>query len=47
VTPWYQTISAALQPAFSAAILGVTPVATTLTDARRRLEFFVRDRDGR
>jgi trehalose/maltose transport system substrate-binding protein len=41
VTPWYQTISATLQPEFSAAILGVTPPERALEAARRRLEFFV------
>jgi trehalose/maltose transport system substrate-binding protein len=40
VTPWYQTISATLQPELSAAILGVKPAAIAIDDARRRLEFF-------
>jgi ABC-type glycerol-3-phosphate transport system substrate-binding protein len=42
VSPWYQTISATLQPEFSAAILGVKSPQTALTDARTRLEYFVR-----
>jgi trehalose/maltose transport system substrate-binding protein len=46
VTPWYQTISATLQPEFSAAILGLTSPERALEAARQRLDFFVgADRD--
>lgn len=41
VTPWYQTLSATLQPELSAAVLGVKPPARALADATRRLEYFV------
>jgi multiple sugar transport system substrate-binding protein len=41
VTPWYQTISATLQPEFSAAILGVKRPEAALEAARQRLDFFV------
>jgi multiple sugar transport system substrate-binding protein len=47
VSPWYQTISATLQPAFSAAILGLEPPERALAAARRRLEFFTRPIHGR
>ncbi|MBI2203961.1 MAG: ABC transporter substrate-binding protein [Candidatus Rokubacteria bacterium] len=40
VTPWYQTISATLQPEFSAAILGVKSPERALEDARHRLDYF-------
>src|SRR5206468_4056114 len=35
ITPWYQTLSATMQPAFSAAITGVTPPRDALATARR------------
>lgn len=41
VTPWYQTLSATLQPELSAAIVGTKPAAQALEDARRRLEYFL------
>lgn len=41
VTPWYQTLSATLQPEFSAAILGLKPPAAALADARRRHEYLM------
>lgn len=41
VTPWYQTLSATLQPELSAAIVGVKTPGRALTDARRRLEYFL------
>ena len=41
VTPWYQTMSATLQPEFSAAILGIKPPQQALDDARRRLAYFI------
>jgi multiple sugar transport system substrate-binding protein len=43
VTPWYQTMSATLQPELSAAILGVKAPRAALDDARRRLAYFIRD----
>ena len=42
VTPWYQTLSATLQPELSAAILGLKPAPEALADAERRLAYFVR-----
>jgi multiple sugar transport system substrate-binding protein len=42
VTPWYQTISATLQPELSAAILGLKPAPAALADAERRLGYFLR-----
>jgi multiple sugar transport system substrate-binding protein len=42
VTPWYQTLSATLQPELSAAILGLKPAPDALADAERRLAYFVR-----
>jgi multiple sugar transport system substrate-binding protein len=42
VTPWYQTLSATLQPELSAAILGLKPASEALADAERRLAYFVR-----
>jgi multiple sugar transport system substrate-binding protein len=45
VSPWYQTISATLQPEFSAAILGLKRPARALAHARQRLEFFVTARE--
>ncbi len=41
VTPWYQTLSATLQPEFSAAIVGVKPPAAAIADSRRRLDYFL------
>jgi multiple sugar transport system substrate-binding protein len=41
VTPWYQTLSATLQPELSAAIVGVKPPARALRDARTRLTYFL------
>ncbi len=41
VTPWHQTISAVVQPEFSAAILGVKSPERALEDARHRLRYFV------
>ena len=42
VTPWYQTLSATLQPELSAAILGLKPAPEALADAERRLAYFMR-----
>jgi multiple sugar transport system substrate-binding protein len=42
VTPWYQTLSATLQPELSAAIVGVKTPERALTDAAQRLEYFLR-----
>jgi multiple sugar transport system substrate-binding protein len=42
VTPWYQTLSATLQPELSAAILGLKPAPRALADAERRLAYFLR-----
>jgi len=42
VTPWYQTLSATLQPELSAAILGLKPASEALADAERRLAYFLR-----
>ncbi|HEY3065980.1 MAG TPA: ABC transporter substrate-binding protein [Methylomirabilota bacterium] len=41
VTPWYQTLSATLQPELSAAITGVKPPARALDDARGRLRYLL------
>ncbi len=41
VTPWYQTISATLQPELSAAVVGVKTPARALADAERRLRYFL------
>jgi multiple sugar transport system substrate-binding protein len=41
ITPWYQTLSATLQPELSAAIVGVKPPRAALEDARRAAEYFV------
>jgi multiple sugar transport system substrate-binding protein len=41
ITPWYQTLSATLQPEFSAAIAGVKPADAALADARARLTYFL------
>jgi multiple sugar transport system substrate-binding protein len=41
VTPWYQMMSATLQPELSAAITGVKPPDRALADARRRLQHFL------
>jgi multiple sugar transport system substrate-binding protein len=41
VTPWYQTLSATLQPEMSAAIVGIKSPAQALDGARRRLEYFL------
>jgi multiple sugar transport system substrate-binding protein len=41
VSPWYQTLSATLQPELSAAIVGTKSPAQALGDARRRLEYFL------
>ena len=43
ITPWYQTLSATIQPAFSAAITGVTPPREALVTARLQLEYFLGD----
>jgi len=43
ITPWYQTLSATMQPAFSAAITGVTPPRDALATARLQLEYFLQD----
>ena len=42
VTPWYQTVSATLQPELSAAILGLKPAGQAFDDAAARLAFFLR-----
>jgi multiple sugar transport system substrate-binding protein len=41
VTPWYQTVSATLQPELSAAIVGRKAPERALADARRRLAYFL------
>ncbi len=41
VSPWYQTISATLQPELSAVIAGVKSPEQAIGDARRRLEYFL------
>jgi multiple sugar transport system substrate-binding protein len=41
VTPWYQMLSAALQPAFSAAILGVRTPPAAIADARREIAYLL------
>jgi multiple sugar transport system substrate-binding protein len=41
VTPWYQTISATLQPELSAALVGVKTPDRALADAERRLRYFL------
>ena len=43
VTPYYVIISTALQPELSAALVKVKSPARSVTDARRRVEFFLRD----
>ena len=43
VSPWYQVLSATLQPELSAVLVGVKPPGVALADARRRLEYFVQD----
>ena len=44
ITPWYQTLSATIQTAFSAAITGVTPPRDALATARLQLDYFLADR---
>jgi len=41
VTPWYQTLSATLQPELSAAIVGVKTPERALADAAVRLRYFL------
>jgi multiple sugar transport system substrate-binding protein len=41
VTPWYQTISATLQPELSAALVGVKTPERALADAEHRLRYFL------
>jgi len=41
VTPWYQTLSATLQPELSAALVGVKTPARALADAEHRLRYFL------
>jgi len=43
VTPYYVMISTTLQPEFSAALVKVKTPARSVADARRRVEFFLRD----
>jgi multiple sugar transport system substrate-binding protein len=43
VTPWYQTISATVQPEFSAALVGVKSPEQALADAKQRLQYFLAD----
>jgi multiple sugar transport system substrate-binding protein len=43
VTPYYVIISTTLQPELSAALVKVKTPAQSVTDARRRLEFLLRD----
>ena len=43
ITPWYQTLSATAQPAFSAAITGVAPAREALTTAKLELDYFLGD----
>ena len=43
VTPYYVMISTTLQPELSAALVKVKTPAQSVTDARRRLEFLLRD----
>jgi multiple sugar transport system substrate-binding protein len=42
VSPWYQVLSATLQPELSAVLVGVKTPPVALADARRRLEYFLR-----
>jgi multiple sugar transport system substrate-binding protein len=44
ITPNYLLVSTTLQPSFSAALVGVTPVARALDDSRRRLDYFLASR---
>jgi multiple sugar transport system substrate-binding protein len=41
VSPWYQTVSATLQPELSAVILGLEPARHAIRDTRSRLEYFL------
>ena len=41
VTPWYQVLSAVLQPELSAALVGRKPPATAIAHARHRLDYFL------
>ncbi len=41
VTPWYQTLSATLQPELSAAILGLKPPGEALAASGRRFEYYL------
>jgi hypothetical protein len=43
VTPYYVMISTTLQPELSAALVKVKTPARSVADARRRLDFFLRD----
>ena len=42
VSPWYQVLSATLQPELSAVLVGVKTPPVALADARRRLGYFLR-----
>jgi multiple sugar transport system substrate-binding protein len=42
VSPWYQVLSATLQPELSAVLVGVKTPGVAIADARRRLEYFLR-----
>jgi hypothetical protein len=44
VTPNYLLVSTTLQPAFSAVLVGVTPVARALADSQRRLDYLLASR---
>jgi len=43
VTPYYVIISTTIQPELSAALVKVKSPARSVADARRRVEFFLRD----
>jgi hypothetical protein len=43
VTPYYVMMSTTLQPELSAALVKVKTPARSVADARRRLDFFLRD----
>jgi multiple sugar transport system substrate-binding protein len=43
VTPWYQALSATLQPELSAALIGVKTPDRALADAKRRLQYLLGD----
>jgi multiple sugar transport system substrate-binding protein len=42
ITPWYQAVSATLQPELSAAVVGIKSPPQALADAERRIGYFLR-----